>query len=80
VAILRKSKFILTSLLCAGSLANAQNPKPADAIALEQQGHLGEAEKAWTLIVQQTPRDAAAFASLGVVLSKEQKYPEIGGV
>src|SRR5439155_16146986 len=74
--ILRRSNFRLASLLCAALLVNAQNPKPADAIALEQQGRLAEAEKAWTQIVQQSPRDAAAFASLGVVLSKQEKYGE----
>ena len=63
-------------MFCVGSLANAQSPKPADAIALEQQGRLAEAEKAWTQIVQQSPRDAAALASLGVVLSKQEKYAQ----
>jgi tetratricopeptide (TPR) repeat protein len=72
----RKLQFALIVLLCVGCPAYGQTPKPSDAIALEQQGRLAEAEKVWTQIVKQSPRDAAAFASLGVVLSKEQKYPE----
>ena len=49
---------------------------PAQAQALEQQGKLDEAAHVWQDVVQQNPRDAAAFASLGVVLSKQQKYAE----
>jgi tetratricopeptide (TPR) repeat protein len=75
-SILCKSQFVTLCLLWICSLANAQSPTPADAIALEQQGRLAEAEKAWTLIVQQNPRDAAALASLGVVLSKQEKYSD----
>jgi len=56
--------------------AIAQAPTPADAIALEQQGKLSEAAQAWKAVTERDPGDAAAFASLGVVLSKEQKYPE----
>jgi tetratricopeptide (TPR) repeat protein len=54
----------------------AQAPTPEAAMALEQQGNLPEAEKTWRLVVQKNPRDAAALASLGVVLSKEGKYAE----
>src|SRR5438067_9344508 len=73
---LRPFKLVFASLLWICSSAQEQNPTPSDAIALEQQGRLTEAEKGWTLIVKRTPRDAGAFASLGVVLSKQQKYPE----
>jgi tetratricopeptide (TPR) repeat protein len=61
-------------LMLLPALARAQTP--GDAIALEQAGRLPEAEQSWQLVVQQNPRDAAAFASLGVVLSREQKYAE----
>jgi tetratricopeptide (TPR) repeat protein len=55
---------------------NAQTPTPSDALALEQQGKLTEAEEAWRLVAQQNPQDAAAFASLGLVLSKQGKYEQ----
>src|SRR5262249_10064548 len=68
------SQLVLASLL-ASSLA-AQSPTSAEAIALEQQGKLSEAAQAWKSITAGNPRDAAAFARLGIVLSKEQRYPE----
>jgi tetratricopeptide (TPR) repeat protein len=52
----------------------AQNP--SEAIALQQAGRLPEAEQAWRQVVQQNPRDAEALASLGVVLSRQEKYGE----
>jgi tetratricopeptide (TPR) repeat protein len=63
-------------LLLPTALVNAQTPSPADALALEQQGKLAEAETAWRQVVQQNPQDAAAFASLGLVLSKQGKYEQ----
>lgn len=53
-----------------------QASTPAEAIALEQQGKLAEAAQAWRAVTNRNPKDAAAFASLGAVLSKEQKYKE----
>src|SRR5271166_6050803 len=58
------------------AIAAAQAPNPADAVALEQQGRLAEAARVWQAVTQQNPNDAAAFASLGAVLSKQQKYQE----
>ena len=71
----RNLLFVILSLLSSLSL-RAQTPTPADAMAFEQQGSLAEAERTWRLITQNTPDDAAAFASLGLVLSKETKYEE----
>src|SRR5437588_7633334 len=61
-------------VLFSGLLANAQTSTPAQALELEQQEKLAEAEKSWRQITQADPRDAAAFASLGLVLSKQGKY------
>lgn len=64
----------------AGSLrpAEAQAPtaSPAQAQALEQQGKFEDAAHVWQAVVARTPRDAGAWASLGVDLSRIQKYPE----
>src|SRR5271165_3517402 len=49
---------------------------PADAISLEGQGKLAEAADAWRVVIARNPDDAPAFASLGVVLSKQQRYAE----
>jgi hypothetical protein len=49
---------------------------PSEAVALQQQGKLEEAAQAWVAVTRDDPHDAGAFASLGVVLSKQQKYSE----
>jgi len=56
--------------------ANSWAQTPSQAQALEQQGKLPEAEKAWRQITVANPQDAAAFASLGLVLSKQGKYEQ----
>ncbi len=58
------------------SVAAAQTATPANAIALEQQGKLAEAAQVWRSVTLHHPKDAAAYASLGVVLSKQEKYAE----
>src|SRR5260221_5505408 len=52
----------------------AQSADPATALALERAGKLPEAVEAWQAVVKSTPRDAAAFASLGVERSHLQEY------
>ena len=77
---MRNTKFELVlallfpAIVCPG--ASAQAPTPADAMALERQGELPEAARAWRAVIQRDPTDAAAFASLGIVLSRQEKYPE----
>jgi tetratricopeptide (TPR) repeat protein len=56
--------------------ANARAQTPSEAQALEQRGKLPEAEKTWRQLTQANPQDAAAFASLGLVLSKQGKYEQ----
>ncbi|HYL61243.1 MAG TPA: tetratricopeptide repeat protein, partial [Candidatus Methylomirabilis sp.] len=73
----RRLRLLVLALLW-GTCASGQTvpPTPAQAQALEQQGKLDEAARVWQAVVAQNPRDAAALASLGVVFSKQQKYPE----
>lgn len=54
----------------------AQSNTPAAALAFEQKGDLPHAAQAWRSFIAVHPRDAGAYASLGVVLAKQQKYPE----
>jgi tetratricopeptide (TPR) repeat protein/peptidoglycan/xylan/chitin deacetylase (PgdA/CDA1 family) len=68
--------LFLTLLLPCSLHAQANTPSPTDATALTQQGKLEQATQAWHSIIQRNPKDAAAYASLGFVLSREQKYPE----
>jgi tetratricopeptide (TPR) repeat protein len=55
---------------------SSQSPNPSEALALEQQGKLAQAEKVWRRITEANPHDAAAFASLGLILSKQGKYQQ----
>jgi tetratricopeptide (TPR) repeat protein len=73
---IRKLACIVFASVFSTLPANAQTPAPSQALALEQQGKLAEAETAWRRITQTNPRDAAAFASLGLVLSKQGKYDQ----
>jgi tetratricopeptide (TPR) repeat protein len=68
--------MFLALFSCQRADAGTQTARPHDAFALEDEGKLAEAEKNWRLVVQQNPRDAAAHASLGLVLSKQGKYAE----
>ena len=49
---------------------------PSDAIALEQQQKWADAAQVWKKVTTRNPRDASAFAALGVDLSRLQKYDE----
>jgi tetratricopeptide (TPR) repeat protein len=70
-----KLQLVVIALLCPAG-AGAQASSPSEAMALEQQGKLDEAARVWKAVVERNPRDAGAFASLGVVFSKEKRYPE----
>lgn len=54
----------------------AQAPSPSEAQSFEQRGKLPEAEQAWRRVTETNPHDAAAFASLGLVLSRQGKYEQ----
>jgi tetratricopeptide (TPR) repeat protein len=72
----RKALSAILSLCLAHLMGIAQQSFPSDAIGLEQQGKLAEAATAWRSIVARNPKDAAAFASLGLVLSEQEQYAE----
>jgi len=56
----------------AGAAAKSQR---SEALALEQQGKLPEAEAAWQEIARAHPADAEAFAELGLVRARQEHYP-----
>src|SRR5271163_1740452 len=78
VALLLPVLFALLLLprLPANGQSNGQGSEPSEAQALERQGRLDEAVQAWRAVIQKDPKDASAFASLGVVLSRQQEYGE----
>src|SRR6266478_3103576 len=63
-------------VLVFSAYAFAQAPGPSEAQALERNGKLAEAATVWRNVTQRDPRNAAAWASLGLVLSRLQQYPE----
>ncbi len=67
---------ISATLLVLAATAWAQSPDAGQALSYEQQGRWAEATQAWRQVVKQNPKDAIAFANLGLVLSKQEKYPE----
>jgi len=67
---------LISVSLLATNPVSAQSSSAAQALALEQEGKLPEAEEAWRQVVERNPQDGAAFASLGLVLSRQQKYRE----
>lgn len=69
--------------VCACGCAGLGQARPAEpgkdaqqAMALEQQGRFAEAAESWRAVTEHNPRDAAAFASLGLDLARLGKYPD----
>jgi len=54
----------------------AQTNATAAAYALEQQGKDQEAQTAWEQIAKAHPADAEAYANLGLLHARQQKYPQ----
>jgi tetratricopeptide (TPR) repeat protein len=54
----------------------AQTNATAAAYALEQQGKDQEAQAAWEQIAKVHPADAEAYANLGLLHARQQKYPQ----
>jgi tetratricopeptide (TPR) repeat protein len=64
----------LVLLLMATS--GAQTPGAADAPALDRDGRYAEAAQAWQAMTEKDPRNAVAFASLGLDLAREGQYAD----
>lgn len=76
IALMITRRAILALSILLSITSSAQMNTPAEAIALEQQGKLEESAKTWRAYLREHPRDAEAYASLGIVASKQQKYVE----
>jgi tetratricopeptide (TPR) repeat protein len=64
------------AILIAAAGATAQSNTGQSALALEQQGKNAEAESAWLAIAKADPHNAEAFAHLGLVQSRQERYGE----
>ena len=67
---------LLAAILLLTTSAIAQTADPSEAQSLEKAGKFAEAAAAWRSVAQRDPRNAAAWASLGLVLSRLQEYSE----
>ncbi len=54
----------------------AQGDARTEALGLEQQGHNPEAEQIWKSILEANPRNAEAFAHLGLIESRQEHFAE----
>jgi tetratricopeptide (TPR) repeat protein len=79
VVLLTASAFSQTPPHPPGIASKPGNATPAavkDALTLEAQGKNAEAEAAWKAVVKAQPRNAQAFAHLGLVQARQEHYPE----
>lgn len=74
---LGRGKLLVLFLLVGIAVSSfGQSPDAQRAVELEQEGLWEDAAAAWHQVIAANPRDAAAIASLGLVLSHEEKYSE----
>ncbi|HEY6375433.1 MAG TPA: tetratricopeptide repeat protein [Edaphobacter sp.] len=58
------------------AILSAQDGARQNALALEQQGQNAEAEQAWQSIARSNPQNAEAFAHLGLLEARQERYGE----
>ena len=73
--------FFITALTIAGLACAAQSPPSQSnerdaAFALEQQGKYQEAEEAWRSVAKAQPADAEAYAHLGFLEARQDRYKQ----
>ena len=61
---------------CLGQTPGTAGEQRQDAIALEQQGNISEAENAWRTFLKRHPGSADAYAHLGVLEARQEHYTE----
>lgn len=68
--------FAIATACCPAQTATAANDQRQKAIALEQQGNNAEAEAAWRAFSQAHPTSAEAYAHLGFLEARQERYAE----
>jgi tetratricopeptide (TPR) repeat protein len=61
---------------CLGQTPAAPNPARQNALNLEQQGRIPEAEAAWRTILKSQPSNPEPYAQLGLLEARQQHYKE----
>lgn len=67
---------VLLSTVSGTAILSAQGGARQSALALEQQGQNAEAEQAWQSIAQGNPQNAEAFAHMGLLEARQERYDE----
>jgi tetratricopeptide (TPR) repeat protein len=68
--------LVLTAPICSGQAAGVPAKERDTAFGLEQQGKFSEAEAAWRTLVKAQPTDAEAYAHLGFLEARQERYKE----
>jgi tetratricopeptide (TPR) repeat protein len=84
MCVARFAGLVFTFLFCSSCCLAQRPPSPADnaaaqrqaAMSLEQQGSLLAAEQAWRTILKTHPRNAEAYAHLGLLAARREDYKE----
>lgn len=63
-------------VISGSSILSAQGGSPQNALELEQQGQNAEAERAWQSVARSNPQNAEAFAHLGLVEARQNRYDD----
>ncbi|HEV2709220.1 MAG TPA: tetratricopeptide repeat protein [Edaphobacter sp.] len=67
---------VLWVVVSGTAVLSAQDGSPQSALALEQQGQNAEAEQAWQSVARSNPQNAEAFAHLGLIEARRERYDE----
>jgi tetratricopeptide (TPR) repeat protein len=83
IAMAGAAALLVSASLCLSQSSGGQKqgvgaPSAAaqSALTLEQQGKFPEAQAAWEDVVKREPRNALAFAHLGLLEARQEHYPE----
>lgn len=68
--------LIIAAVTGMGAVTSTNDNLRSEALALEQQGRLSDAEAAWQAIVKTHPSDAEAYAHLGLLQAHKEHYKE----
>jgi tetratricopeptide (TPR) repeat protein len=66
----------ICSTICMNAQATAAESTRQTALALEQQGKIGEAETAWRAIEKNNPSDSEPYARLGLLEARQEHYKQ----
>ncbi len=76
ITLRHKLPFSLALAAACAAFANAQADPRQDAVNLEREGRLADAEKAWDALAKQYPKNAEPLAHMGLLEAHQEHYPQ----